>query len=182
VLQYFIQPNGILAANGSLVLTSNASSRLLQIVTTTPAPSLKCAYAIDFGLSVLWEMNIDPATGVLSLSGSVPLTESPSAIAVHPNQKFIYVPTAALPSHIFFGTAYRSEISVFTLSEKDEKSHSCALTLTSLLSVSDFASSIAVEPMGQYAYTANRTSATVGEYSIDSRGIAERCGNRERAV
>jgi 6-phosphogluconolactonase len=113
-------------------------------------------------------MQIDPATGVLSLVGNVPLTELPDAIAVHPNQKFIYLATSELTSSISFGTAYRGEISVFTLSEKEEKSHSCALTLTSQLSVSDFANSIAAEPMGQYAYTANRTSATVGEYSIDS--------------
>jgi 6-phosphogluconolactonase (cycloisomerase 2 family) len=170
VLEYVIQPDGTLAANGSLVLTTNTSSRLGSIVTTRPSKALECAYAVDFGIDVLWELQIDLTTGVLSPAGSVPFTQLPTAVAVHPNQKFVYVTTSQTsPTVITFGEPFPGGISVLTLAEEeDEKSPSCALTPTSQIPVSDFGSSIAVEPTGQYVYTANRTSATVGEYSVNS--------------
>jgi hypothetical protein len=160
ILEYAIQSNGTLVANGTFPVSTNPDSDLFSIATTHPTPSTECAYAFDNNLQVVWEMAIDTSTGALSLVGNVPVSASfVPEIRPDPKQNFIYV-TSGLP-----GT-----ITVLAPSSKISKEGSipCAMAQTSELLVdSNALVDVAVEPMGEFAYATDDEQHDVVELSID---------------
>jgi DNA-binding beta-propeller fold protein YncE len=166
VSQYIVRANGTLATNGtplslSFDLTSEPELIATELVGSARLPST-CAYVTDDGLGVVHELQIDASTGLLSDLGNVDAMGKPFGIAAHPTGRFIY--TANPKSN---------SISVFT--QLAELEGTCTITLTSQVTasaaeVTDLSGpiSIAVEPSGKFAYTANSSDGTVGEYSIDS--------------
>jgi 6-phosphogluconolactonase (cycloisomerase 2 family) len=166
VSQYIVQASGALTPNGTpVVLSNNPSSQPELIATTPPVPSNSspaCAYVTDPGIGVLHELAIN-STGLLGDLGQVAAMGDPAGIAVHPNGRLIYT-----------ANSFSNSISVFTQTSTVGVP-SCAVTLTSQVTASQSADnalshpiSIAVEPSGKYAYTANINNGTVGEYSINS--------------
>jgi len=163
--EYFLQPLGTLAANGTLVLSAAAISEPVEIATallSAVIPSPACAYVSDTGLFALHEMEINAPTGTLTYLGNVPAMGIPDGIAVYPNGNFIYT-----------ANSFSDSISVFTQVSSPSPAQGappCTVVLTSQISVPQDSApvSIAIEPMGKFAYTANFLSGTVGEFSIDS--------------
>jgi len=164
VSEYAVQPNGTLATNGTLPLPSNPDISAVSQIAITLWDKKPCAYAPDGGLAVLYEMAIDPSTGTLSYVGNVAALNDAYGIAVHPNQKFIYVTASTV------NAAVVSPMILVYAPSFDQKVPSCAVALTSEVSVpvNSEPLGIAVEPTGQYAYVANIGNGTVGEFSIDS--------------
>jgi|HubBroStandDraft_1064217.scaffolds.fasta_scaffold106853_2 6-phosphogluconolactonase len=163
VSQYIVRVPGKLEANGTFTLPFNEDSTPELVATTLPAANVEnteCAYVTDDGLGVLHEFTINFPSGTLTQLPDVSANSLPFGIAIHPTGRFIYT-----------ASAKSNSISVFTQSSTTACTAPLTSQVTSSLAVVTNLSgpiSIAVEPTGQFAYTANSSNGTVGEYSINT--------------
>jgi hypothetical protein len=163
VYELLVQPDGTLKPNGSVTLLSDLTDGGLDAITVAaPAKSTECV-CVAAPPGEVYELAVQPG-GTLNSRGSMSLGGSrPSDIKVHPNQHFICT-AQIIPS---------GAISVLTVNESVDAGPSCAATLTSTLALpeNEDPSSIAIEPMGKFAYTSNVGVVflgSVGEFSINS--------------
>ncbi len=97
----------------------------------------------------------DPSTGALNqISGTVAAGVSPSAIAIDPTSKYLYV-TDKLQNEIFG----------YQISSKD--TGSLIPLVSSPFATGGYPLSITIEPRGKYVYVANYNSGTVSSYSLN---------------
>ena len=161
VSQYTLHPPGKLVTNGTLNLPFNESSTPELIATTLPlaeAESTECAYVTDDGLGVLHQFTIDLVTGALTQLPDVSADSLPFGIAIHPTGRFIYTASAKSNSISVFSQTSATDVTACTAPLTSQVTSSLAVVTNLSGPIS-----IAVEPTGQFAYTANSSNGTVGK-------------------
>ena len=140
----------------------------------TVDPSGKFAYVtssgdvwdIDFGSIVTFSINpttgaLTPTTGGIIASGVNGAPEFFNSMAFDPSGKFAYAADGgAFPEGSFGGD---SNVSMYTVN-----STTGALTSTGVIAAGTSPASVAVDPTGKFAYTANFGSNDVSMYTIDA--------------
>ncbi|MCC6198423.1 MAG: beta-propeller fold lactonase family protein [Burkholderiales bacterium] len=120
-------------------------------------PSGTFLYAVSINNNAVAAFAIDAATGALTrLAGSpYPTAANPSSVAVDPTGRFVYVATSAFKT-------FASTISAYAI---DAATGALAPLPGSPYAVPDYAYSVAVDPLGRFAYLT--TADSLQAYAIN---------------
>ena len=148
------------------IVQSGANSGALNLIGTVVSggsapfgiavePRGHFAYVGNQGSNTVSGFAIDASTGALTPISGSPFSAAmtPSGVAVHPNDHFIYV-----------ANFIPSQVSLYSFS-----STTGALSSPRLSPAPNLPQSVALDPMGRFAYTANILGGgTVSAYTVDS--------------
>jgi YVTN family beta-propeller protein len=161
------------AATGALTPAGVVSPGSWSPASIAVDPSGRSAALIDGASKDVWVFSVNATTGALTETAFASTLPSPTAVAIDPSGKFVYVTTAGPDSPPSPQCSYSgcSGVSMFTIDTSMIGTNPNAVfTFKGTFGAGSYPTSIAIDPSGKFAYVASFGSQTISMYSIATDG------------
>lgn len=158
-------PGGGTSNAVNFTVTSGGTTNPATWISLTVAPDSsgkfgKFAYLTNSSSNNVTIYSIDPATGSLTATGSIPAGTSPQSVAVDHSGKFAYVANGG-----------SNDISMYAINPTTG-----ALETLSTVVAGNSPISVVIDPSGKFTYVANEGSNDISIFAIASTGTLEPLG------
>jgi len=161
------------AATGALTPAGVVSPGSWSPASIAVDPSGRSAALIDGASKDVWVFSVNATTGALTETAFASTLPSPTAVAIDPSGKFVYVTTAGPDSPPSPQCSYSgcSGVSMFTIDTSMIGTNPNAVfTFKGTFGAGSYPTSIAIDQSGKFAYVASFGSQTISMYSIATDG------------
>ena len=148
ISEYAVDDKGVLhEITGSPFTVSGNPTKLVM------TPDGNFLYATDTAKNMIYEMSINSTTGVLTSIGSQASGTTPSAVAIDPKGKFLYV-----------GNSGSNSFSVYAIGSDGKLTE----TAFSPVTVNGPVEGVNISPKGTYLFASVPSTSSIYEYTLDA--------------